>query len=65
MQARHREGCDVAHILAVPLFHNSTTANALPDAFHLSAQRLLEKHPNLHRIPTLCGEITRPASAVV
>ncbi|MCY2955580.1 MAG: class I SAM-dependent methyltransferase [Planctomycetota bacterium] len=65
LQARHREGCDVAQILAVPLFHNSTTANALPDAFHLSAQRLLEKHPNLYRIPTLCGEITRPASAVV
>jgi hypothetical protein len=57
LQARARRGA--AHILEVPLFHNSTTAYVLPDAFHASAQRLLDKYPGLDRVPTLCGELKR------
>ncbi|MDO9236619.1 MAG: class I SAM-dependent methyltransferase [Aquabacterium sp.] len=52
----------VARVLQVPLFHNSTTAYALPDAYYESADRLLTKYPQLDRIPTLCGEITRTAT---
>lgn len=64
LQARQQAGRDAAQILEVPLFHNSTTAYALPEAFHASAQRLLDKHRGLDRIPTLCGEIARkPALA--
>lgn len=65
LQARQQAGRDAVPILEVPLFHNSTTGYALPDAFHASAQRLLDKHPQLDRIPTLCGEIKRQAVPAV
>ena len=51
-----------ATILEAPLFHNSTTAWQLPEAFHASAAVLLEKHAQLDRIPTLCGELQRKAA---
>jgi SAM-dependent methyltransferase len=60
LQARALAGRDVAQILEVPLFHNSTTDHVLPAAFHESAARLLEKHPAHASIPTLCGELRRP-----
>lgn len=63
LQARQRAGRDAAPILEVPLFHNSTTAYQLPAEFHASAQRLLDKHPRLERIPTLCGELKRQSAA--
>lgn len=53
---------DAATILETPLFHNSTTAWALPPEFHVSAQKLLDKYPQLSRIPTLCGELQRKAA---
>lgn len=53
---------DRASIVEAPLFHNSTTAWSLPQAFHHSAQKLLDKYPALDRIPTLCGELQRKAA---
>ena len=64
LQARQQAGRDTVPILEVPLFHNSTTAYQLPVEFHASAQRLLDKHPRLERIPTLCGELKRQVAAV-
>lgn len=65
LQARQQAGRDTARILEVPLFHNSTTAYKLPAEFHVSAQRLLDKHPHQDCITTLCGEIKRQASLAV
>lgn len=59
LQAQQLAQRPVAQILEVPLFHNSTNDFVLPDAFHASAQQLLEKYPQLERIPTLCGEVMR------
>ena len=53
---------DAATILETPLFHNSTTAWSLPEAFNASAQKLLDKYPQLARIPTLCGELQRKSA---
>lgn len=53
---------DAATIVETPLFHNSTTAWSLPEAFHASAQKLLDKYPQLARIPTLCGELQRKSA---
>ena len=51
-----------ATILETPLFHNSSTAWQLPEAFHASAGTLLAKYPQRERIPTLCGELQRKAA---
>lgn len=59
LQAEGQAKRPTAPILQVPLFHNSTTGYALPEAYYESAQRLLDKYPQLDRIPTLCGEIAR------
>jgi 2-polyprenyl-3-methyl-5-hydroxy-6-metoxy-1,4-benzoquinol methylase len=59
LQARQLAGRDVAQVLLVPLFHNSTNDFQLPPAFQASAQRLLDKYSQHDRIPTLCGEIKR------
>lgn len=64
LQARARAGRAVSPIVEVPLFHNSTTGYTLPDAFHQSANVLLAKYPGIDRIPTLCGELGRAATAV-
>ena len=53
---------DFASIVEAPLFHNSSTAWQLPEAFHHSAQALLDKYPGVDRIPTLCGELQRKAA---
>lgn len=50
----------VGQVLDIPLFHNSTTARALPAAFHESAERLMAKYPRHAEIPTLCGTLSRP-----
>lgn len=60
LQALERAGRPVARILDIPLFHNSTNDYVLPDAFQHSAGLLLAKHPQHARIPTLCGELSRP-----
>jgi trans-aconitate methyltransferase len=52
-----------ATILETPLFHNSVSDWSLPEAFHVSACKLLDKYPRLVRIPTLCGELQRRATA--
>lgn len=49
-----------AHILRLPLFHNSTNDYQLPTAFHDSAARLARKHAGLGVIRTLCGSIEAP-----
>jgi hypothetical protein len=59
LQALQRAGRAMAPILEVPLFHNSTTGFTLPQAFHVSGQRLLDKHAGIDRIATLCGELSR------
>jgi SAM-dependent methyltransferase len=64
LQAEAQLGSPSAVILDVPVFHNSTTAHVLPEAFHQSASLLMAKYPKLDRIPTLCGEIGRQAAAV-
>ena len=61
IQAERLARQPVAQILRLPLFHNSTNDYALPEAFHESGQRLLEKYPDLFSIPTLCGIIERKA----
>ncbi len=58
----HSQAQGQACVLETPLFHNSSTAWALPEAFHASARTLLEKYPQLERIPTLCGELQRKAA---
>jgi hypothetical protein len=63
LQAQQRAGRACAPILEVPLFHNSTTAHVLPEAFHASAATLLKNHPGQSAIPTLCGLIERRAQA--
>jgi len=63
LQAQQLAGRAVTQVVEVPLFHNSTNDFKLPPEFHASAQRLLDKYPQLDRIPTLCGEITRQPSA--
>ena len=45
-----------------PLFHNSSTAWQVPEAFHASAQYAAGQHPQRERIPTLCGELQRKAA---
>lgn len=62
LQAQALAGRPVAQIIDVPLFHNSTNDYTLPQAFHDSASRLLDKHPSATAIPTLCGELRRPAT---
>lgn len=52
-----------AMIIEAPLFHNSTTAWTLPEAFNQSAERLLAKYPGAESIPTLCGELKRDTVA--
>ena len=64
LQAQQLAGRPCAQILDVPLFHNSVGDYTVPAEFHESAQRLLDKYPQLNMIPTLCGELTRQASAV-
>jgi hypothetical protein len=59
IQAQRLAQQPIAQILEVPLFHNSTNDYGLPDAFHESAQQLLNKYPDLASIPTLCGLIER------
>ncbi|MEN9417831.1 MAG: hypothetical protein RI988_1451 [Pseudomonadota bacterium] len=59
LQAMREAGRPVGRILSAPLFHNSTNDYNLPEAFYASAQTLLEKYPQLSRIPTLCGAVTR------
>lgn len=61
LQAQALAQKPLAQILQVPLFHNSTNDYALPAEFHVSARRLLGKYPQLDRIPTLCGEVSRQA----
>jgi hypothetical protein len=63
LQSRQRAGRATVPILEVPLFHNSTTGFSLPEAFHVSGQRLLDKHAGVDRIPTLCGELSRTVAA--
>ena len=63
LQARARTGRPAARIVDVPLFHNSTTGYTLPEAFHASGQVLLDKHPQLTSVPTLCGELERLAAS--
>jgi 2-polyprenyl-3-methyl-5-hydroxy-6-metoxy-1,4-benzoquinol methylase len=65
LQAQQQHRRAVAQILQVPLFHNSTNDFRLPPAFEASARRLLDKHPQRDRIPTLCGSIDRHAGAAV
>lgn len=57
-------GRPVAHILDVPLFHNSTNDYVLPPVFQESAGLLLAKHPDRARIQTLCGELSRPQTVL-
>ena len=63
LQSRAQPGGLGAQVLELPLFHNSTNDYTLPPAFQVSAQRLLDKYPQLDRIATLCGEIKRQAEA--
>jgi len=60
LQKFHEKGEYSTTIINVPLFHNSLNDYSLPDEFYRSAQVLLEIHPHLNEIPTLCGNITRP-----
>ncbi len=63
LQSEARAKRPVAQVLEVPLFHNSSTGYTLPEVYYQSAERLLDKYPQLDRIPTLCGEITRRRSS--
>ncbi|MEY4753660.1 MAG: hypothetical protein RJA44_1335 [Pseudomonadota bacterium] len=63
LQATAAHGAPVVPVLQAPLFHNSSNDYSLPDAFRVSADLLLAKHPALQHIPTLCGLISRPAAA--
>ena len=65
IQAERLARQPIAQILDLPLFHNSTNDYRLPDAFHESGQRLLDKYPDLASIPTLCGLIERKATSAV
>jgi hypothetical protein len=49
-------------LVNAPLFHNSLNDYSLPADFHVSAKKLLEKYPNLGKIETLCGTLTRSVS---
>ena len=62
LQAEHRAGQPAARLLEVPLFHNSVTAYALPQAFHASVNLLMAKYPARPQIPTLCGNLVRQAA---
>jgi hypothetical protein len=64
LQAQALAGRPIAQILSVPLFHNSVGDYRVPADFNVSAQRLLDKYPQIPMIPTLCGELTRHAAAV-
>jgi SAM-dependent methyltransferase len=64
LQVQQRAGRAATQVIEVPLFHNSTNDYRLPPEFQASAQRLLERYPQLQRIPTLCGEIRRQPHAV-
>jgi 2-polyprenyl-3-methyl-5-hydroxy-6-metoxy-1,4-benzoquinol methylase len=46
-------------IARVPLFHNSVNDYSLPEDFHVSSKKLLQKYPYLNKIETLCGSILR------
>lgn len=46
-----------ARIARVPVFHNSLSDHSLPDPFHESARVLKAKYPQMHVIPTLCGNL--------
>lgn len=46
-----------AHIVRLPLFHNSSNDYVLPEAFHRSAAALAAKHAGFGAIHTLCGVI--------
>jgi hypothetical protein len=63
LQVLELAGQPATRILDVPLFHNSTNDYVLPQAFKDSAGLLLAKHPERARIPTLCGELSRPEPA--
>jgi 2-polyprenyl-3-methyl-5-hydroxy-6-metoxy-1,4-benzoquinol methylase len=63
LQVLELAGQPATRILDVPLFHNSTNDYVLPQAFKDSAGLLLAKHPQRARIPTLCGELSRPEPA--
>jgi hypothetical protein len=65
IQAERLAGQPIAQILDLPLFHNSTNDYQLPDAFHESGQRLLDKYPDLNSIPTLCGLLERKVTSTV
>lgn len=62
LQAEQLVGQPIAQILDIPLFHNSVGDYVVPPDFNESARLLLNKYPNRHRIPTLCGELTRTAA---
>lgn len=62
LQAEERVGQPIAQILDVPLFHNSVGDYVVPPEFHDSARVLLNKYPHRHRVPTLCGDLVRPAA---
>lgn len=53
-----KRGRNHAHVVRVPLFHNSLCDGSLPPAFRESAATLAAKHAQLAFIPTLCGNIS-------
>lgn len=48
-----------AKIVRLPLFHNSLGDGTLPESFHQSVRRLMEKYPKINTFPTLCGFFSR------
>ncbi len=59
LQALVDAGEPNAVILELPFFHNSLNAYALPESFHASAAVLLAKYPDMEKIHTLCGTLSR------
>ncbi len=62
LQAEALTGRQIAQVLRIPLFHNSTNDAVLPAAFHQSVARLFDKHPRCTQVSTLCGDFTRAAA---
>jgi hypothetical protein len=59
LQAANHAGEPDAVILELPLFHNSLNAYVLPESYRVSAAQLLTKYPDMEKIHTLCGSISR------
>lgn len=59
LQAANHSGEPDAVILELPLFHNSLNPYVLPESYHASAARLLAKYPDMEKIHTLCGSLSR------